>query len=69
MKERERERKERFMCVFVLCVCVVDLRQPIEGGVGFECFSNLACIGDLIAPKTVLIQKFTPQKKKKKQEH
>ena len=51
------------MCV---CVCVDDLLQFFEGGVGFESFSNLAYIGDLILMKTVLIQSYTkkpPQKK------
>ena len=46
MREREREREKRKMCVD-------DLLQSFEGGVGFECFSKLAYIGDFIATESV----------------
>ena len=52
--EREREKRKIY-------ACVDDLPQCVEGGVGFDTFSNLAYIGDLIVAKTVLIQSYTKQ--------
>ena len=45
MREREREKKRK--------VCVYNLPQCLEGGVGFESFSELAYVDDFIATKTV----------------
>ena len=45
-----------------------DLLQICEGIVGFECFSNLAYVGDLIITKTVDSIIHKPQKHKKYKE-
>ena len=48
-KEREKKKKKKNTELG----CVVDLLQCCEGVVGFECFSNLAYVGDLVITKTV----------------
>ena len=51
-KEKERERRKDKKRKIELG-CVDDLPQCCEGVVGFECFSNLAYVGDLVLLKTV----------------